>query len=92
MRQHCDKIVVITIKITNKYKELIKDNGVFYVDEGKLIYETVGDSSSLLQPKSKILGFATKTDFLWFKTKYVLKDFTKTAINKAEELYKEFNQ
>ena len=85
-----DNMVKVTIKIDETYVGMIQTNGVFLADNGRLTYETVGRGYGSLPQKSKILGFANKPAFLWFKTRYHLKKFSDAAIEKAEELYLKF--
>jgi len=84
-------MVMLEISVEKEYENLMKDNAVFYVDNGKLIYETVGETGKSLPGKSKILGFKGKTAFYIFKAKNKLKNLSETAVQKAEELYNNSN-
>ena len=85
-------IVIATIKVKNKYTSFLKTNTVFYVDEGQLVYDTIDDLKKELPPKSRILGFADKTDLLWFKTKNKIRILSNAAVKKAEELYSQYKR
>lgn len=71
--------IVVTIEIDKQYTEGIRRNGVFIVDKGGLFYETIGDiEAPLLPSESNMQGFATRKEFLWYKTKH--------AINKGADI------
>ncbi len=80
---------IVKISIKNEYDDLMKSNVVFYISDSKLQYDTIGDTGEPLSAGAKILGFTGITSLTWFKTKNKVKDFSNTAINKAEELYNE---
>lgn len=79
--------VVIKISVDNEHKKLMTENAVFYADEGRLEYDTVGESGKNLQEGAKILGFTGKTGLYWFKTKNKFNDLSGAALQQAQELY-----
>lgn len=80
-------VIILEISVEKEYENLMKDNVVFYVDNGKLIYDTIGDTGEPLSRKSKILGFKGKTTWYIFKAKNKLKNLSEITVKKAEELY-----
>ncbi len=83
-----DNLTVIKISVQNEHDHFMKTNVVFYVSEGRLELDTVGDDTGEpLSEGAKILGFAGKTGLYWFKTKSAVKSVSGAAANKAEELY-----
>lgn len=86
------KIVIVTIKVKQKYVSLIKTNSIFYVEDGQLVFDSIEDMEKPLPPKSRILGFASQAELLWFKTKHKLKKLSNAAMEKADELYSNFQQ
>ncbi len=82
-----DNMVIAKIFVQNEHADLIRDNVVFYVSEGKLMLETVGESGTPLKEGDKLLGFKGKTSLYWFKTKNKVKNASNAAVNKARELY-----
>ncbi len=82
-----NNLLVARISIPPAYTDIIKKSTVFYANDGKLYYDTVGESSEVLPEGGKILGFTGKTGLYWFKTKNKLKTTSDTVINKAQELY-----
>jgi len=80
-------MIILEISIEKEYENLMKDNVVFYVDNGKLVYDTIGDTGEPLSRKSKILGFKGKTAWYIFKAKNKLKNLSEITVKKAEELY-----
>lgn len=82
-----EEMVIITISVQNEHNHLMKDNVVFYVANGRLEYDTVGDTGTPLSEGAKMLGFSGKTALYFFKTKYTIKNISNTAVDKAEELY-----
>lgn len=82
-----DGMVVAKISVENEHADLIRENVVFYVSEGKLTLDTVGENGNPLSEGAKILGFTGKTSLVWFKTKNKVKNISNAAVNKAQELY-----
>lgn len=82
-----DNLTVIKISVQNEHDDLMKSNVVFYVSDGRLELDTVGDTGEPLSEGAKILGFAGKTGLYWFKTKSAVKSVSGAAASKAEELY-----
>ena len=82
-----DNLVVVKISIEGDKHELIKSNTLFYVEEGTLTYDTIGDTGDVLPEGSKILGFPSKNALYWFKTKTKIGEWSKEAADKANELY-----
>jgi hypothetical protein len=80
---------VIKISIKNEYDDLMKSNVVFYISDSQLKRDTIGDTGEPLSDGAKIMGFPGITSLTWFKTKNTVKDYSDTAIKKAEELYNE---
>lgn len=80
-------IVVVKISVLNEYDHLIKHNAVFYVSEGRLEYDIVGEHGELVSEGGKLLGFTGKTALYWFKTKHKMKDLSDAAKEKIEALY-----
>ncbi|OQY56622.1 MAG: hypothetical protein B6245_18080 [Desulfobacteraceae bacterium 4572_88] len=80
-------IVVVKISVLNEYDHLIKHNTVFYVSDGWLEYDTVGEHGETVSEGAKLLGFTGKTALYWFKTKHKMKDLSDEAKKKIEELY-----
>lgn len=79
---------VAKISIDAKYKDLMRDNVAFIIDDGQLQYETVGDESGPLGEGGKLLGFSGRTRFTLFKTQNRFRGMSRTLMDKAEELYK----
>jgi hypothetical protein len=83
-----DNLTVIKISVQNEHDHFMKSNVVFYVSDGRLELDTVGDTEEPpLSEGAKILGFAGKTGLYWFKTKSAVKSVSGAAASKAEELY-----
>ncbi len=82
-----DNLTVIKISVQNEHEHFMKSNVVFYVSEGRLELDSVGDIGEPLSEGAKLLGFTGKTGLYWFKTKTAVKNFSGAAKNKAEELY-----
>ncbi|MDM8525619.1 hypothetical protein QUF80_19795 [Desulfococcaceae bacterium HSG8] len=82
-----EDMVIVTMSVQNENNHLMTDNVIFYVSDGRLTYDTVGDSGNPLQEGAKILGFTGKTGLYWFKTKNKIKNISGAAIDKAQELY-----
>jgi len=80
-------IVILEIFIEEKHEHMMTDKVIFYVDKGRLIYDTIGDTGKSLSRKAKIIGFKTKTVFHIFKAKNKQKNLSETAVQKAKELY-----
>ncbi len=82
-----DDMAIAKISIKNEYTSLMKSNVVFYVSDGRLEYETVGEKGEPLSEGAKILGFPGKSSLTWFKTKSKVKNLSNAAVDKAEKLY-----
>jgi len=82
-----NNMVVVKISVKNEYDALMKDNVVFFVSDGRLEYDKVGEEGKPLAEGAKILGFTGKTSLYIFKTKSKVKNLAGDAMNKAEELY-----
>jgi hypothetical protein len=83
-----NNMVVVRISVKNEFDDLMTNNVVFYVSDGRLEYDTVGEAGKPLAEGAKILGFGGKPSLYLFKTKTKLIDISGAAVNKAEELYK----
>ena len=95
--------VVTKISIHNKYKNLMKSNTIFYVSDGVLEYDTVGDEGRLIKEGSKLLGFNGKASMYLYKAKNKGEqlfekakteggEFYDKAKEKAEEIYEKVTQ
>ncbi|MCP4107976.1 MAG: hypothetical protein GY749_20935 [Desulfobacteraceae bacterium] len=82
-----DNMAIAKISVKKEYASLMKSNVVFYVKDGRLEYEKIGEQGELLSEGAKILGFPGKTSLTWFKTKNKVKNLSNAAVDKAEELY-----
>lgn len=80
-------VKVAKISIDAKYADLMRDNVVFMVEDGRLEYEPVGDNGAPLGEGGKILGFSSRTGFYWFKAQNSVRGMSRAAMEKAEELY-----
>jgi ribosomal protein S28E/S33 len=80
-------LTVVKISVQNEHEHFMRSNVVFYVSEGRLELDTVGDIGEALSEGAKILGFTGKTGLYWFKTKSKVKSLSDSAKSKAEELY-----
>jgi hypothetical protein len=78
---------VAKISIDAKYKDLMRDNVAFIIDDGQLQYETVGDESGPLGEGAKLLGFSGRARFTLFKTRDRFRGMSRSIMDKAEELY-----
>ena len=76
----------ITIFIQDEYRELMKDNAVFFVDFGRLNFKAISNFGKSLEPGESVLGFNSKLSVLWFKTKSLLTPSSKAAARKAKML------
>lgn len=86
-----NSIVMVTIKLEKKHKELVRQNGAFVVVDGRLIYESLGgDDNTPLESKSRVLGFASRADMVWFQTKSIVSKFADASLSKIQELYKKY--
>jgi len=90
--------VVTKISINGDYKKLMKSNTIFYVSDGVLEYDTVGDEGKLIKEGSKLLGFngkssmylykaRNKSEQLFEKVKTEGGEFFEKAKSKAEDIY-----
>ncbi|MFP4031996.1 MAG: hypothetical protein ACLFRG_01185 [Desulfococcaceae bacterium] len=79
---------VAKISIDARYKDLMRDNVAFVVDDDRLQYETLGDEGGPLGEGSKLLGFPGRTRFTLFKTQNRFRGMSRSVMDKAEELYK----
>jgi len=61
--------VTLEVEIEGKYRKLIKNTGVFYVEEGKLNYVLIDDKGETVKPGTELLGFENKGKYLLFKAK-----------------------
>ncbi len=82
-----EDVHVAKISIDPKYDDLMKDNVIFMVDDGRLEYDTVDEEGQDLNEGAKILGFTGKTSLYWFRTKNKVRNVSNAAVEKAEELY-----
>jgi len=82
-----NNLVTIKIKIDEHYKELIKTNTIFYISEGRLEYDTVGDEGKVITSDSKLFGFNNKTSMYLYKAKKLGKKFYDSSMSKAKEFY-----
>jgi len=82
-----NNMVVVKISVKSEYNDLMKDNVVFFVSDGRLEYDKVGEEGKPLAEGAKILGFTGKPSLYIFKTKSKVKNLAGDAMNKAEELY-----
>lgn len=80
-------MVIAKIAVQNEHADLIRDNVVFYISEGKMTLETVGENGKPLEEGAKILGFTGRASLTWFKTKNAVSNISNAAFNKAEKLY-----
>lgn len=80
-------LTVIKISVQNEHEHFMRSNVVFYVSEGRLELDTVGDIGESLSEGAKILGFTGKTGLYWFKTKSKVKSLSDSAKSEAEDLY-----
>ena len=85
-----DNKLILTIAINSDYKDLIKSGTVFYADENSLLLQLSDTDSQALPEKSFILGFASQTKLVWFKTKNTLKDFSKAAQKEIQKIVESF--
>lgn len=85
---NAENLVVITISIDKEKVPLMKTTTVFYVSEGALHYETMGEEGgSPLPENGKILGFPSKASLVMFQTRIKMRDFAGTVKEKAGEWY-----
>lgn len=82
--------LVLTIAINNDYKDLIKSDTLFYADKDTLLLKVSDTNTPTLPEKSFLLGFASQTKLIWFKTKNTLKDFSEVAQEEIQNLVKSF--
>ena len=76
----------ITVSIRDEYKDLMKDNVVFFLDFGKLNYKTIANFGQDIEPGASILGFHSKMAVYWFKTRTLLTQSSAAAARKANQL------
>lgn len=78
--------VTVEVSIEGKYRKFIKDTGVFYVEEGRLIYTLIEDKGSRIEPGSELLGFGTKAEYYLFKAKVKFGKLVESIERAIEEL------
>ncbi|WP_321492344.1 hypothetical protein [uncultured Desulfobacter sp.] len=84
-----DKLI-LTIAINSDYKDLIKSDTLFYIDENNLSIKVSDTTAELLPEKSYILGFTTQTKLIWFKTKNTFKDISTAAQTEIQNILESF--
>jgi len=82
-----NNLVIVSISIDNEFRSLIKENTVFYINNGIMIYDTIGNDGSIRNSGSKILGFNSKALLYLYITKNKIKNYSKRLIEEAEKLY-----
>jgi hypothetical protein len=82
--------LILTIAINSDYKDLIKSDTLFYVDDNSLLLQVSDADTQPLPEKSFILGFASQTKLVWFKAKNTLNDFSKAAQEKIQKIIESF--
>ncbi len=82
-----ENLVAVKVRVPEEHREMIRDNGVFYISDGRLTYDTLSGTGTPLEEGGKLLGFSSKTALLWFKTKNKVRSMSREAMEKAEELY-----
>jgi len=82
-----NNLVTVNILIDENYQELMKTNTIFYISEGKLLYDTIEDEGEPIATGSKIRGFNNKTSMFLYKAKKIGKEMYNSSINKAKEIY-----
>ena len=84
-----DNLVQVKIGIKKEKSPLITDSSCFVVDKGILSYAELKEGGAPLPENAKIIGFASKTSLIWYKTKIIADEVTSTVFEKAQELYEE---
>lgn len=82
--------LILTIAINSDYKDLIKSDTVFYADDNSLLLDVSETETQALPEKSFILGFASQTKLVWFKTKNTLKDYSTAAQKEIQKIIESF--
>ncbi len=76
----------LTVSIDDAYKNMMKDNVVFFEDFGRLFYDVVDNFGRPLSPGANILGFDSKISLAWFKARTLLTRSSFAASKRANQL------
>ena len=82
--------VILTIAINSDYKNLIKSDTLFYADENSLLLKVSETNALVLPEKSFILSFTSRTTFVWFKAKNMLKGFSRATQSEIQKIVESF--
>jgi hypothetical protein len=78
----------LTLFIEKDFRDMIKDNTIFYEDGGRLYHGSLGNFGKVVPPHAKLLGFDSKGALYWFKTKTLLSRSPMAARRLAEQLFR----
>ncbi len=84
--------LLLKIVVEDKYREMMRTTGVFYVKNGILEYALSGApdvSGAQLAPGAKIPGFAREEDYLAFRAKAMLSGWADSAMDYLNNLLDE---
>ncbi len=82
------KVTVVQIGIQPGNEIWMRDNVSFYLQNDQLHYAELTEKGKMLEENAKILGFAGKAQFYWFRSKAPVNEVIKIAQIKAEKLYR----
>jgi len=76
----------IKVKIENSHQYLMTDQATFYIDAGRLYYDSFKKFGTPLENGSRLLGFTSEGALRWFKTRTLFSDPATVAARQAEVL------
>lgn len=77
-----DNRAMVTIQVDSSHRYLMTDQATFYIDGGKLCYDSFKKFGNPIESGTRILGFSSKGSLRWFKAKTI---FTQPASEAAEQ-------
>ncbi|MDA3790722.1 MAG: hypothetical protein PF503_19790 [Desulfobacula sp.] len=85
-----DNSLIYTISIDKDYFQLMNSGTIFYIEDGTLKYDIYEKSTQRINEKAHVLGFPSKNQLIWFKTKNKFNKFSDISKETITGLLKNF--
>jgi hypothetical protein len=85
-----DNSLIYTISIDKDYFQLMNSGTIFYIEDGTLKYDIYEKSTQRINEKAHVLGFPSKNQLIWLKTKIKFNKFYDISKETITGLLKNF--